>query len=328
MRSMSDRKSILIVDGTNHFIRCFERVGTIDMNGHHTGGVGGALKSLAYITREIAKPSEIIMVFDGKYNTKRRVKLFEDYKSGRKTPREKFNRVYIDDTGNEVDSMRMQFQRFLDVLDLLPVSVVRYPNFEADDIIAKLALDYSEDHDVIISSTDKDFVQLVGENVKIYNRTLYGVDEVLERYSIHPRNFLLARALSGDASDSIPGLPRVGMKTLVNRFPEFASQESIDYNFVVTQSMQRMSEGSKLMLYENITKEGADKIVERNLALMQLHETALQSKDIIRLRKIIKDSRGQFYPTQLLVMLNDCGLNTIVKNPQLWLHNSFSKVGK
>ena len=60
---------------------------------------------------------------------------------------------------------------------------------------------------------------------------------------------------------------------------------------------------------------------------MQLTETALSGKDILRLRKVVADSEGEFHPTQLLVILNDYGLNTIVKNPQLWLHRSFGNVG-
>ena len=322
------RKTVLLIDGTNHFMRCFERVGTIDANGEHTGGVGGALKSLAYITREIAKgPEKVVVVFDGKYNTKRRVKLFEDYKSGRKTPREKFNRIYHDGTDGEVNSMRIQFQRFLDVLDVLPVSVVRYPNYEADDIIAKMALDYSETHNVIISSTDKDFVQLVSENIKIFNRMLYGIDEVIERYAIHPVNFVLARAMSGDSSDSIPGLPRIGLRTLVSKFPAFGTSEKIDFKFIVEESKKQVDSGSKLIVYKNILDASAESIVQRNLELMQLTETALSGKDILRLRKVVADSEGEFHPTQLLVILNDYGLNTIVKNPQLWLHRAFGNVG-
>ena len=155
--SLNDR--VLILDGLNQFIRCFGAVPALNDDGEHCGGVTGFLLSTASIIRTL-KPTRVIVVFDGKGGSNRRKQIHKGYKQGRKGLT-KLNRLagYEDLEDQEV-SMRKQFSRLIEYLQILPLSLTYIDYVEADDIIAYLANHYFE-NEVTICSSDKDFFQLV-----------------------------------------------------------------------------------------------------------------------------------------------------------------------
>lgn len=95
------------------------------------------------------------------------------------------------------------------IIDLLPkmgVSVIRHPNFEADDVIANLARLFGTDHDVIIASGDSDFIQAIESNVRLYHP--------IKKEFVEPPayRYIAWKALRGDPTDNIPGIPGIGDK--------------------------------------------------------------------------------------------------------------------
>ena len=94
---------------------------------------------------------------------------------------------------------------------------------EADDIISYVCNSrHYQGWQKVIVSNDKDFLQLCNEETVVYRPTTDKIETkktVIESMGVHPTNMALARAMDGDASDNLPGVPRVGMKTIATKLP-------------------------------------------------------------------------------------------------------------
>ena len=112
--------NILIFDGLNTFIRVFSAIPALNDDGDHIGGVTGFLRSIAAAIRQL-KPTRVIICFDGKGGSKRRKKIFPDYKANRAV-KTKFNR-YDEFLSHDEEqaSMYKQFARVAEYLDFLPI---------------------------------------------------------------------------------------------------------------------------------------------------------------------------------------------------------------
>ena len=186
---------VLILDGYNLLHRA--RSGW--MTGDHAVTFM-FFRSLRPIIEKFA-PDKVYFVLEG--TPKKRIELDSDYKANRK----------IDESDPKYQSL-MEFLRQKDeCVDLLseafPFTLSRHPDFEADDIIAHYAR-YHKDDDVTIVSADSDFIQLLTEDnphIKIYH-------PIKKEYVTPPDyNYLHWKAIRGDATDNIPGIPRHGDKT-------------------------------------------------------------------------------------------------------------------
>ncbi|MFN9960100.1 MAG: hypothetical protein ACK55I_44020, partial [bacterium] len=99
-------------------------------------------------------------------------------------------------------SMRKQFARLIEYLQVLPITLTYIDHVEADDIIAYLAVHYFK-KDVTIVSSDKDFLQLVNPRIKVWASTkkkMYDESLVKEEYGVIPQNLVFYRVITGDAS--------------------------------------------------------------------------------------------------------------------------------
>ena len=164
------------------------------------------------------RPTRVIIAFDGKGGSNRRRKIYPEYKQNRKTKYRVNRSNSFASQDDEKMNMIMQIQRVVEYLDTLPVTVLSYDNIEADDTIGYICRQVLTDSKITIMSTDKDFLQLVDENIRVYSPTkkkMYDEEKVVEEYGISSHNFLLYRMLDGDVSDSIPGIKGVGLKTLL-----------------------------------------------------------------------------------------------------------------
>jgi DNA polymerase I len=177
---------ILIVDGTNTFLRCWSAIPSMGDNGDHNGGIVGFLKSVGAAIK-LLRPTRCIVVFDGAGGSFKRRKLFPQYKE-RRAGKIRLNRAYEDnvDADDEDKNRTRQYIRLVDYLQHVPVNVLSVDHVEADDVIAFLAVDtFKESRNVSIMSSDKDFLQLTGGNIRVWSPTkkrVYGPSEVLEEY--------------------------------------------------------------------------------------------------------------------------------------------------
>jgi len=102
---------------------------------------------------------------------------------------------------------------------------------EADDAISAVVNHYSlKDYNKVIVSSDKDFIQLCNDSTILYRPVQHEIlnkKKIVEEYGIHPNNFCLARALSGDKSDNIDGVDGVGLPTVAKRFPVLKEEKFV-----------------------------------------------------------------------------------------------------
>lgn len=272
---------VLIIDGLNTFIRSWTTNPTMNEDGDHTGGVIGSLKSVGFQIREF-NPTRVIMTFDGKGGSSKRKKIFEGYKADRGKNRFRVNRQYPEMMNEEDEqlSMKRQFLWLVDILHHLPIQTMVYDGIEADDVIAYIKTQLATD-EVVIVSTDKDFLQLVDEKTKIYSPTkkkLYDRQMVFDEYGIWPQNLLLFRTLDGDNSDNIPGVKGCGLKTVLKRFPQLSEDRLITFDefFQIAES----NIGSA-KIYQDITDN--KELILRNRELMELSEPRIPGSDRMKI---------------------------------------------
>jgi len=318
--TLNDR--VLIIDGMNTFIRSFAAIPTMDENGNHIGGVTGFLKSVGYVIRKF-KPSRVYVIFDGKGGSKRRRDIYPDYKLGRK-PLTRLNRTYDMATEqDEQDLMRYELVIVAKALMKLPITTITLDYVEADDIISYVAQHVVENGgESIIYSTDKDFLQLVGDGIKVWNpvrKKTYIPETVLEDYTIHPNNFLLYRALTGDTSDNLPGIKGLGMKTLLKFMPGFVTEEKLDLDDVIT-----VAESSKSKVMSKIVDQKEN--IQRNLILMSL--LSVMMSDNNKLKVLNKINKPQLFLKKydLTKLLIETNILPSMQNYDSWVVSTFNSL--
>jgi len=315
---------ILLVDGLNTFIRSFMAVPSMNDDGMHTGGIAGFLKSIGYAIKLI-NPTRVIVVFDGTGGSQKRRKIYPDYKKGRKT-KVKFNRTYEELSSSELEQKNLQVElmRLVSYLEVLPVTVMAIDNIEADDTIAYLAEETFKDSNVTIMSTDKDFLQLASERVKIWSpvkKKIFGCKEIVDEYGITCNNFIYYRIMEGDVSDNIPGLDGVGIKRVLQAYPFLGEDKQ-----VTLQEIYNYSENykSKYKIYERVLDNKL--LLERNHELMQLKNTCIQSFTQLRIEEIIKKQVPKIDKMTFSRLITEDKMWSNLPNYMVWLNETWGKL--
>ena len=316
------KREVLIVDGYNTFCRAFMAIPTLNEDGLHTGGMTGFLKSVGYVLKQF-QPDRCVIVFDGIGGSMKRRAIYSEYKEHRKT-KVRLNRIYENTSLNDEEiSMKKQLQRLVIYLGSLPVNVISLDNVEADDTIAYLALDSFKDWNSIIMSSDKDFLQIVNDHIRVWSPTkkrLYGPQDVLNEYGISSQNFVYFRALCGDDSDNIPGVRGCGLKTVVKAFP-MLSGASMDVGDLYVTSV---ANSGKLKVYDTIVQNWQD--VERNYALMQLTDTALTTMAQLHVKEILDNPIPKLNRFELAKLIGEDKVTNNIPNFPNWVNECFSKL--
>jgi DNA polymerase-1 len=262
---------VLFVDGLNMFFRCWSTNPTMNEDGEHTGGMVGFLKSLGAVIRQ-ENPTRVVVIFDGKGGSQKRKEVFSNYKADRKV-KFRVNRQY-DDMMSEEDeqvSLRRQLSSLANILGVLPITTMIYDNIEADDVIGYLAKQViKEDEGALILSSDKDFLQLVSDNIHVWNplkKQKIDKTKLKELYGVHAENFIWYRVMDGDKSDNIDGVKGCGLKTLLKRLPVLETDARLTVD-----ELMRLAEEQKGEYKVFQTILDSKKIIERNFQIMQLED--------------------------------------------------------
>ena len=216
---MNDMK-IVLIDGHSILNRAFYGLPNLtNAKGVHTNAVYGFLNIL-FKTMEEERAEYLTVAFDLKGPTFRH-KMYSEYKGRRKPAPEEF---------------REQVPIIKEVLQSMGVCIAEMEGYEADDVLGTLAkAGEQKGLDVTVLSGDRDLLQLASKVVKIRipktragKTTIedYYADDVVERYQVTPAQIIDLKALMGDASDNIPGIPGVGEKTATKIIGEFGSIEN------------------------------------------------------------------------------------------------------
>ena len=294
---------ILIIDSLNMFFRAYIMDPSLSSNGDPIGGIKGSLKIMQKLIRE-TKPDKVFVVWDGPGGSKRRKSVDKNYKSGRKPLRLNRN-VHTLTENEEMQNRVWQHLRLIEYYNNMPIVQFMFPDVEADDIIAQVVQSkrLKDDQKVIVSS-DKDFIQLCGEKTILYRPTqkeILNTHRVVEKFGIHPNNFVLALAMAGDKSDNLKGIGRAGLKTAVKGFPFLQEEKSYTLKDIYSHCKKT---DKKLMIYKNIL-ENKD-ILERNYRLMQLYSPNLSPQVKAEVKRIIQESKMMFNKTEIKkIMIQD-----------------------
>ena len=261
---------VLIIDGLNTFIRSFSVNPAMNDDGVHIGGIAGFLKSIRY-TLSVIKPTRCIIVFDGKNGSKRRRKIYPEYKAQRKI-KKRLNRNVDWGTApaDEQESMKLQMGRLVEYLEYLPLTLVSIDGVEADDVMAYISKQLLIKSKIVLMSTDKDFLQLVDNRISVWSPTkkiLYTPEKVKDEYGIPSKNLLTYRILDGDKSDNINGVQGAGLKSIIKYIPSITEDD--EFNAKNLLDFVNNSD-SKIKLLENI--KNSSNLIKRNYLLMQLNK--------------------------------------------------------
>ena len=289
----------LIIDGTNIFYRAYVVNPSLSNSGLPVGGLVGFLKSLQKLIREM-KPTKVFVCWDGAGGSSRRRSVVSSYKEGRKAIRLNRSTGVSLSLEEENQSKLRQIMRLFEYLDNLPLIQLMHDGVEADDMISILCQELRGEQKIIVSS-DKDFYQLLDDETIIY-RPVQAVfktkKDIVEEFQIHPNNFALARAVSGDKSDNLQGVKGAGLKTLAKRFPFLVEEK--DYSLTDLVDACEETE-NKLKIHEGII-DNYDKIL-KNYKIMQLYgpNVSVQGRDIV---KNAKENYSRYYnKTEIVKMM-------------------------
>ena len=215
------KKPLLVLfDGNNIVHRAFHALPplTVSKTGETIGAIYGFVSMLLKILSEL-KPTHYAIAFDKKAPTFRH-QLFDQYKAQRpKTP---------DELVNQLGRVRQMVEAF-------HIPIFELDDYEADDVLGTLSRQASEQGiDTIIVSGDADTMQLVSPRVKVLtpkrgfgDTLLYDETAVSQKYGVKPEHIADFKALVGDPSDNIPGVPSIGPVTATKLIQQFGSIDQI-----------------------------------------------------------------------------------------------------
>jgi len=213
-RAAASPVRIAIVDAANFLYRAFFAIPPLRASdGTPTNAIYGFANMLNKLVRE-ERPDAILIALDARGKTFRH-EAFPAYKATRDA---------------QPEDLSAQLPAFRALLEAWGLPTLEVPGFEADDLIATLVSRVPAGAHVLIVSTDKDLMQLVGPDVELVDtmkERRYGPAEVEERFGVPPGKVLYVRALVGDPSDNIPGVKGIGEKGAAQLIQEFGDLENL-----------------------------------------------------------------------------------------------------
>jgi DNA polymerase-1 len=213
------RETLLLVDGHNLVYRAFYAMPALSNSRGEMTNAAYGFTSMLFKALNDHQPTYAIAAFDPPGLTFRHSE-FAEYKATRqKTP----------------PDLIPQFPWSRQVVDVLGIPIVEVPTFEADDVIGTLSRKAeAAGLDVVILTGDLDVLQLVTDHVRVFasrrglsDTIVYDLDKVRERYGFEPPLVVDYKALQGDPSDNIPGVPGIGEKTAMSLVQQYGPLENI-----------------------------------------------------------------------------------------------------
>ena len=221
---MSDNKRVFLVDAHALIFRgyyAFIKNPRINSKGEDTSAIMGFMNSLLDVIKR-ERPDHLAVCFD-KGGSADRVEMFEAYKANRdETP----------------EGIKTAIPYIMEILKAMHIPIMVKDGYEADDVIGTLAKQAEkEGYQTFMVTPDKDFAQLVSENIFMYRPVFgggyetWGIPEVQKKFEVtDPLQVIDFLGMMGDASDNIPGLPGVGEKTAKKFLAQYGSMENLFAN--------------------------------------------------------------------------------------------------
>ncbi|MBF0185749.1 MAG: DNA polymerase I [Magnetococcales bacterium] len=267
-------EQLYLIDASGYLYRAFYAVRDMSRrDGFPTNATFGFVKMVRRLL-DNHQPQHMVMVFDGRGPTKRH-ELDPNYKANRKSM---------------PDALRIQIPVIEEIIAAWGIPAVRQDGYEADDLLGsctRLALQAG--WQVVIVTADKDLMQLVGEQVSLWDpvkEVWIRTPEVEARWGVPPAKVTQVLALAGDSSDNIPGVPRIGDKIAAQLIKSFDSVENLLNNLPQISQPQR-----RQLLHDHadqarLSLQLATIIQDAPLSGFQLQQSRLPEPDWPRLRRL------------------------------------------
>lgn len=275
-----ERKRLAIIDGKSVFYRGYYAMPSLSTkDGTPTGGVYGfAVMALEVIKR--LKPDYVAVAWDmPKTNIRKRLELYPEYKAGRKPAPPDF---------------KVQIPILHELLQAFGWPLYELDDYEADDIMGALAVQAREqDIETMLVTSDLDALQLINGHVQVYalkkglsNIELFHPESFTAKYGIDAKQFLDLKALKGDSSDNIPGVPGVGEKTAIELLKQYKTLDDVYDNLpLLKESVRKKLEAGKDSAY--LSKKLAAIWTDAPIKL-NLEEVDGSKCDPLEVRKILE----------------------------------------
>lgn len=309
----------LLVDGDNLLTIGFYGVKNYFYKGIHIGGIYHFLNTLRK-SFETYKLDKIVVFWDGEESTTERRKLYYHYKTGRKKYR----------TDEEDKCYNYERNRVKLYIEELYVRQGEYQYCESDDCIAYYVQNVINEN-IIIYSSDRDLTQLLKDNVVIYNPShnkvyksgdcfLYDKEEILID------NVKIVKIICGDPSDNISGISGLGIKRLIELYPEIKTKlvtmDDINNKFNTIFEQGKNNKTVKNLL-TGVTKHGVlgDEFFRINRKIIELDNpflTDIAKNDIKSLINDKLDVEGRSYKNAMKLMMEDGIFNILSKYGSNW----------
>ena len=279
----------LIIDGNWNLKRNFMKLNEMfSLKGEHCGGSFGFLDSLRSVINFIL-PDRVIVFWDGEASGKERKEIYPAYKGKRDkswlhSSQHMSENIlkYEEQKKYSILNQKIKVKNYLEELFIRQLEI---DYIEADDLIAGYVKNVEEDEQIIIFSSDKDYYQLINEQVSVLrpsDKKLITHKNFKELFGFEINNTLLLKCFEGDESDNIDGIEGIALKTILKFFPKFENEE-YDIDRLILEAVD-LYKSKKLKTLEKII--GSRRIFERNKKLMDLKEPFLDENSCSELEEL------------------------------------------
>lgn len=290
----------------------------INSKGLDTSAIMGFMNSLMDVIKR-EKPEYLAVAFD-KGGSQARCEIFPEYKANRdETP----------------EAIKIAVPYIQEILKAMHIPIIEVAGIEADDLIGTLSKKAEkEGFQVFMVTPDKDYAQLVSDNIFMYRPArmgngieIWGVDEVKEKFEVeHPLQVIDFLGMMGDAVDNIPGLPGVGEKTAKKLLAEYGSMENLLENtHELKGKMKEKIEASKElgMLSKELARIMLDCPVEFDEESFHLDKPDVEKTDALfqelEFRRMKEQFDKLFSDEQVMVQATPIGKQTVKQDDQFSL---------
>jgi DNA polymerase-1 len=293
-------KRLAVIDGKSVFYRGYYAMGSLaTKDGTPTGGVFGFATMALQVIKQL-KPDYVAVAWDKpKTNIRSRLAIYSEYKAGRKpAPPDFYEQIPV----------------LHELLDAFGWPLYELDDYEADDIMATLAKKAADEGiETLLITSDMDALQSVGPLTKMFRLKkglsdieLYSPASFTAKYGIEPEQFLDLKALKGDSSDNIPGVPGVGEKTAIQLLKDYKTLDGVYENlWQVKESLRKKLEAGKESAYmsKKLAALWLDAPVPLDLERMDGHVGAKADKIVELFEKLEFRSLARQVPEVLHVDL-------------------------
>ena len=257
----------------------------INSKGLNTSAIFGFLNTLSEVLNK-NKPQFIGVVFDPKGNTFRH-DMYPEYKANRESTPE---------------DIRLSIPYIKELINAFNIPVIEVEKFEADDVIGTLSrLAENKGYKVFMMTPDKDYAQLVTENVSVLKPArggsqaeIWDINKVIEKFKVKPNQIIDLLGLMGDSSDNIPGCPGIGPKSAEKLISEYGSIEGIYKNINKLKGKQKA----------NLIEFKEQVLLSKKLATIEVNVPIELDEDLLKIKNINKE--------QITKLFNDLEFNTLL----------------